>query len=126
MQNVNSGRCAVVGRVKLNTYSTENHCIHKNHLYMIVDCLVKFCENIHQAICSALYPLVMVAVTICLVRKMQGVWPYKWCGLDVKCGTDARHHSKQKYILYSWRFQPRRRTETQQFFKDFQIGNLGN
>lgn len=63
VQNVNSGRCAVVFKGECG--------------------LVKYCEYIHHAMCSALSLLVIIVAAICLGHKMQGVWLYKWCGLDV-------------------------------------------
>lgn len=83
MQNVNSGRCAVVWRGKLNLCNTENHCVSNHHSYMILDSLVPFCENVHHAICYAHSPLVIAVVTICLAHDMQGVWPYKCSGLEM-------------------------------------------
>lgn len=67
----------------------ELKCLHSRellfnrHWNMTLDWLVRLREIVHRAICYALTALVRAVVSICLVHKEQGVWPYRWCGF--KC-----------------------------------------
>lgn len=72
--------CGLEGEVK-RLQSRE--LLFNRHLNMTLDCLVRLSEIVHRAICYILSALVSAVVSICLVHKEQGVWPYKWCGF--KC-----------------------------------------